>query len=159
MARFWWWLFLAAATPTLFGQSAGLDRLVAESARIRALIKTDGEEESTDLKSLLRDCIETHLPENGTELDAEFPSLEARLTADLRRAGLWKPEKSTADFRVPCFAQAFAAGQLPGRTNGPSRGGRRVWHRYIALSLPLHRNGPRARSGNKWHAQVGERVP
>ncbi len=98
MARFWWWLFLAAATPTLFGQSAELDRLVAESARIRALIKTDQQVESTDLKNLLRDWIETHLPANATEFDAEFPSLEARLTADLRRAGLLEPEKSTANF-------------------------------------------------------------
>lgn len=101
MARFWWLLLLAAATPTLFGQSTELERLVAESEHIRALIKTEGEvtpSEWADLKKVLRDWIELRLPSNLAELNAQFPSREARLTADLRRAGLLERQRSTADF-------------------------------------------------------------
>jgi len=117
MTRFWWWLILAAATPALFGQSAELDRLVAESARIRAVIEAHQQvapTEWTDLKSLLRDWIESRLPANAPELEAAFPSLEARLTAELWRSGLLEREKSTREFVYVASLKLSRSESYPG---------------------------------------------
>lgn len=116
---------LGGCRPALFGQSAELDRLVAESARIRSLTPTQkyaGHDtfgsvkrpDWTGLKNLLRDWIESRLPANATELDAEFPSLEARLTADLQRAGLLEPEKATADAGYIASLKLSRAAEYPG---------------------------------------------
>jgi len=78
--------------PALFGQQAELKRLVAESQRLRALKTPSNRASWTELKDLLRDWIESRLPGNSAELNAAFPGLEARMTAELSRAGLLEPE-------------------------------------------------------------------
>ncbi|MGH9613954.1 MAG: hypothetical protein ACRD4P_12825 [Bryobacteraceae bacterium] len=93
MAKWCCWVFLSLWIPALFGQQAELARLVAESEHLRAL-RTAGPRASwTDLKNLLRDWIESRLPDNLTELDAAFPGLETRMPAELSRACLLQPEK------------------------------------------------------------------
>lgn len=99
LAKWCCWVFLLLWKPALFGQQPELKRLVAESQRLRALTPESAESELPDfgkftrpswsgLKGWLRDWIESRLPRNSTELDAAFPGLEARLRAELARAGL-----------------------------------------------------------------------
>jgi hypothetical protein len=103
----WWCIFLLGFAPVVFGQQTELDRLVAESVRLRDLTPAGkylqdhiGKVTCPDwnnLKHLLRDWIESRLPANLAVLDREYRGLEAQLTAELWRAGVLEPEKPSAE--------------------------------------------------------------
>ncbi len=99
-------VLLLAATPFLFGQGA-LDRLVAESVRLRGIDPASPDPDKpdssprdrwTNQKNALRDWMESRLPANITELDATFSNLEAQLVTELDRAGLSEPENLEVGF-------------------------------------------------------------
>ncbi len=97
MTKLWGCVFLFALTPLLFAQGE-LDRLVAESVRLRGIPPPADDasisrgEQWVQQKNLLRDWIESRLPANLAALDAASPGLEAQLSAELWRAGLLAPE-------------------------------------------------------------------
>ncbi|MGA2740431.1 MAG: hypothetical protein ABSG65_23715 [Bryobacteraceae bacterium] len=103
----WWCLFLLGVAPVVFGQQTELDRLVAESIRLRELTPVGQYSQDpfgkvtrpdwTNLKHFLRDWIESRLPANLAALDREYQGLGAQLTAELWRAGLTEPEKPSAE--------------------------------------------------------------
>jgi hypothetical protein len=86
-------LLLLAAAPVMFGQDA-LNHLVAESVLLRGSADIDW----TRQKSALRDWIESRLPSNVAQLNADFSNLETRLNAELRQAGLAEPEDPSVGF-------------------------------------------------------------
>lgn len=79
-------------------QDDALQRVVDESRRLQQMNLPSGPKffdnvedirrQSDGLQSLLRDWLETVLPKSRPALDAEFPSLKAKLDADLWRAGV-----------------------------------------------------------------------
>lgn len=101
-----WCILLLCAAPTVFGQTE-LDRLVAESVRLRDL--TPAGEYSQDhfakvtrsdwmnLEHALRDWVESRLPANTPALDRNYPGLETQMTAELLRAGVLEPKKLNAE--------------------------------------------------------------
>ena len=93
MSKLWCMLLLLAAAPVMFGQDA-LNHLVAESVLLRGSADIDW----TRQKSALRDWIESRLPSNVAQLNADFSNLEARLNAELRQAGLAEPEDPNVGF-------------------------------------------------------------
>ncbi|MGD0616479.1 MAG: hypothetical protein ABSB67_02340 [Bryobacteraceae bacterium] len=74
-----------------------MQRLTDEGARVSGTLGSpykglkDVRERYGPFESALRDWIESQLPKSRTALDAEFPSLEARMHAALDNAGLVKP--------------------------------------------------------------------
>ena len=91
----------------LLSQTPPLERLVAESAQLRAsspIANADRPSFADEFKRskwtpveiALRDWIESRLPTNRAELDRAFPQLKSQLTGDLWRAGLVEPEKPVA---------------------------------------------------------------
>jgi hypothetical protein len=86
-------LLLLAAAPVMFGQDA-LNHLVAESVLLRGSADIDW----TRQKSALRDWIESRLPSNVAQLNADFSNLETRLNAELQQAGLAEPEDPNVRF-------------------------------------------------------------
>jgi hypothetical protein len=104
MSKLWWPVLLLAAVPSLFGQDE-LSHLVAESVILRASAAASQDPDKPDSsprdlwtrqKNALRDWIESRLPANIAALDANFSNLEARLGAELDRAGLTEPEGTEA---------------------------------------------------------------
>jgi hypothetical protein len=94
----WLCILLLGVAPAVFGQRAELDGLVAESRRLRERdFATVTRPDWTHLKHLLRDWIESRLSPDLPALDREDRGLEARLTAELERAGVFEPEKPGAD--------------------------------------------------------------
>jgi hypothetical protein len=91
MTKLWGCVFLFALTPLLFAQGE-LDRLVAESVRLRGVPQRPSDDALKSQKKLLRDWLESRLPANLAALDAASPGLEAQLSAELWRAGLLAPE-------------------------------------------------------------------
>jgi hypothetical protein len=84
------------------GQEQALERVKSESTRLRKAAPASGSDFWKELKSVrersagfhmaVRDWIETLLPKSRATLDAEFPFLNPRVSADLLRAGLIAPE-------------------------------------------------------------------
>jgi hypothetical protein len=120
----WSCIFLLGVAPVVFGQQAELDRLVAESTRLRAMTPA-GEypwdhfgkvrrPEWTNLKHLLRDWIESRLPANLPALDREYRGLEAQLKAELERAGVLEPEKPAARAGYVSSVKLSRAADYPG---------------------------------------------
>ena len=95
----WRWIFLLGVAAVLFGQQTGLDRLVAESARLRERARAAPltRPDWTNLKHLLRDWIESRLPANLPALDREYQGLEAQLTSELWKAGVLARDWPGAD--------------------------------------------------------------
>ncbi len=107
MAKYWCLVFVAAA-PVLLAQRQDVQRLVAESARVRKITASTPDRDDnyfgkfkrpgwSRLRELLRDWIESRLPTSVEALDAGYAGMEARLTAELRRAGLLEPQKPVAE--------------------------------------------------------------
>jgi hypothetical protein len=90
VARLRWWILLLSVAPVLFGQQTELDRLVAESARLRerAHAAPITRPDWSNLQHLLRNWIESRLPANLPALDREYQGLEAQLTAELWKVGV-----------------------------------------------------------------------
>jgi hypothetical protein len=99
VARRWWCILLLGVAPALCGQQTELDRLVAESARLRERARTARftRPEWTNLKHLVRDWIESRLPANLPALDREYQGLEAQLRAELWKAAVLAREWPGAD--------------------------------------------------------------
>jgi hypothetical protein len=93
MSKLGYAVLLVAAAPVVFGQDA-LSHLVAESVPLRSSADIDW----TQQKSALRDWIESRLPSNVAQLNADFSILETRLNAELRQAGLAEPEDPNVGF-------------------------------------------------------------
>jgi len=112
----WLCIFLLGIAPVVVGQPAELDRLVAESERLRGredfgkLTRPDW----TNLQHALRDRIELRLPANLPALDREYQGLEAQLTAQLRKAGVLAPDKPSAESGYVSFVKLSRPPEDPG---------------------------------------------
>jgi hypothetical protein len=96
----WWCILLLSVAPVVFGQQPELNRLVAESMRLREQFRQDpGKVTRPDwakLKHLLCDWIESRLPANLPSLDREYQGLESQLTAELWKAVVLEPDRASA---------------------------------------------------------------
>ncbi len=92
-------LFLSVAGLLRAGQQSDLESLLAASAHLRSLAKSDAEigafgaltpAQWKGYEASLRDWIETRLPSDRSALEARFPSIETQLTSELLNAGILK---------------------------------------------------------------------
>jgi len=84
----------------MFGLQIELDRLVAESGRLREQFRQDaGKVERSDwanLKHSLRGWIESRLPANLPGLERDYQGLESQFTAELRKADALEADRFSA---------------------------------------------------------------
>lgn len=110
---------LIAAPLVLLGDQGELASLVSESVRLRGLspIATPHEmltrPDWTELETRLRNWIESRLPANLSALEAAFPTLEAQLTSELWRAGVFQPEKPDAAVGYVSLLKALRPAEYP----------------------------------------------
>jgi len=96
MAKLWWCFILSSSPFLLWGDQGELDRLVAESTRVRSLTPDFSELTRQDWKGLqtsFRSWLESRLPNDAPALDVMFPKLEGQLKAELRSHDLLQPDK------------------------------------------------------------------
>jgi hypothetical protein len=120
----WSCIFLLGVAPVVFGQQAELDRLVAESMRLRELTSTAENRQDhfvkverpdwTNLKHLLRDWIESRLPANLQALDEQYQGLEAELRTGLLRAAVLEPDKPAAEAGYVSSVKLLRPAEFPG---------------------------------------------
>ncbi|HLN00048.1 MAG TPA: hypothetical protein VK335_12240 [Bryobacteraceae bacterium] len=106
MAKLWFCGVLITAPLVLWADHGELNRLIAESTRLRELTPNANPYEDhfgrltrpdwTELENRLRDWIESRLPANISTLGAALPTMEAQLTSELRRAAVFQPENPDA---------------------------------------------------------------
>jgi hypothetical protein len=103
MVKLWCCGILILGPFVLLGDQGALESLVAESVRLRGLTPIAVQHHDhfnevtrgdwTELENRLRNWIESRLPANLSILETAFPSLQAQMTAELWRAGVFEPDR------------------------------------------------------------------